>query len=137
MPAEAGIASHWRYQGQEPLLPGQAQFAQDTGEAQAVHSDGGFDPKDYDTAWREVIESLASVDGLTVEAGREVMEDGRVVDLDLATVRKGDKTLRLVDDAQPTADTVARTLTNQGHRVFRVDAQEPGLVERILTALEE
>ena len=105
--------------------------------ASAPPSDEGFDPKDYDAAWSGVMGSLASAEGVTVEAGREVMEDGRVVDLDLATVRKGDHTLRLVDDAQPTADTVAQTLANQGHRVLRVNAEEPGLVERVLAALEK
>ena len=92
------------------------------------------DPEDFAAEWRAVMERLVSVHGMTVEPGNEVIEDGRVIDLDLATVRKGDVELRLVDDGQSTADAVADALAGQGHRVVRVSATETGIVERILSA---
>ena len=103
--------------------------------APAPSAGAGFDPEDFGAEWREVMTGLAAADGVTVEPGDEVMEDGRVIDLDLATVRKGERVLRLVDDAQSTADAVANALANQDHRVLRATATESGLVERILAAL--
>ena len=105
--------------------------------APTLSADEGFDLEDFGAEWREVMANLATADGVTVEPGDEVMEDGRVVDLDLATVRKGDHVLRLVDDAQSTAVTVAHALAKQGHAVLRAKATESGLVERILAALGE
>jgi len=96
-----------------------------------------FDPEDFDLEWREPMTDLAAVDGVTVEPGDEVMANGRVIDLDLATVRKGEQVLRLVDDAQPMADAVANALSDQGHRVLRVSSTQAGLIEQIINALTE
>ena len=95
-----------------------------------------FDPDDFDAAWREPLAQLASSDGVTVEPGDEVMHEGRVVDLDLATVTREGRSVRLVDDAQATAEAVANALASQGHQVLRVRADEADLVDRILSALE-
>ncbi len=64
-------------------------------------------------------------------------DGGRVVDLDLATVRRGERAIRLVDDAKSTADDVANALAAQGHRVLRVRADEQSMTARVLAALEE
>jgi len=95
-----------------------------------------FDPDDFDLAWREPLAQLAGSDGVTVEPGNEVMHEGRVVDLDLATVTREGRSVRLVDDSQATAEAVANALAGQGHQVLRVRADEADLVDRILTALE-
>ena len=96
-----------------------------------------LDLEDFDGPWRETMKVLAATDGVTVEPGDEVMEDGRVVDLDLATVSKGGTAVRLVDDGRSTADDVARALAAQGNRVIRGHAGQPDLVDRILAALAE
>ncbi len=95
-----------------------------------------FDPEDYDEQWQEPLARLASEHGVIVAPGDEVMSGGRVIDLDLAGVRRGEKVVRLVDGAQPTADAVATSLLEQGHRVLRVKHDQDGLIEAILTALE-
>lgn len=95
-----------------------------------------FDPEDFDPAWRSTIMQLAASDGVTVEAGNEVMHEGCVVDLDLATVRRGDRTVRLVDDARASADEVANALATQGQRVVRALATETAVAARVLAALE-
>jgi len=96
-----------------------------------------FDPEDFDPQWQDVMGKLAAVDGLTVEPGDEVMDRGRVVDLDLATVRLGARQLRLVDAGSPSADKLRAVLESQGHVVLTAEASEPGLVERVLSALKE
>jgi len=96
-----------------------------------------FDPEDFDPAWRSTMMQLAGADGVTVEPGNEVMDEGRVVDLDLATIRSEGRTVRLVDDARPNADEVADALAKNGHRVLRARADEKDVVARILAALEE
>ncbi|MCK9462853.1 MAG: DEAD/DEAH box helicase [Proteobacteria bacterium] len=100
-----------------------------------VDSTGGFDPRDYGEEWRPLMESLTSSDGVTVEPGEEVMHEGRVVDLDLATVRKGNRSLRLVDDARSSADAVTHALSSVGCRVMRVRPNELDLTARVLAAL--
>ena len=99
--------------------------------------DEGFEPEHFDIDWRETMQELASTDGVTVEPGDEVMEDERVIDLDLATVSKDGTTVRLVDDGRSTADAVAQALAVQGHRVLRAHAEERNLLDRILAALAE
>jgi ATP-dependent helicase YprA (DUF1998 family)/very-short-patch-repair endonuclease len=96
----------------------------------------GFDPEDFDAAWRPLMIQLAAADGVVVEPGNEVMSDGRVIDLDLATLRKGRRTVRLVDDARASADKVANALAAQGYRVLRARVNEPDALARILAALE-
>ena len=99
--------------------------------------DAGFDAEDFDIDWRETMKALSSTDGVSVEPGDEVMEDGRVIDLDLATVSKDGTTVRVVDDGRSTADAVAQALAGQGHRVLHAHAEEPNLLDRILAALAE
>lgn len=93
--------------------------------------------EDFNAEWRPVVAALAASDGVTVEPGDEVMQGGRVVDLDLATVHKGTQALRLVDDSRSTSSDVASALLSQGHRALRVRASEPDVVARVLAALEE
>ncbi|MXX20024.1 MAG: DUF1998 domain-containing protein, partial [Dehalococcoidia bacterium] len=108
-----------------------------TNQSTATPSHDELDPDDFAAEWRVIVERLVSVHGVAVEPGNEVIEDGRVLDLDLATVRKGDIVLRLVDDGRLTADSVADALARQGHRVVRVSATETDVVKRILSAFEE
>ena len=96
----------------------------------------GFDPEDFDAPWRAVLGELAETDGVVVEPGEEVMAEGRVVDLDLATISKDGIALRLVDDQRATASEVAEALESQGLHVLRVSVSEKGLRGRILEALE-
>ena len=100
-------------------------------------ADAAFDPEDFDASWRSVMIRLAAAEDVSVEPGNEVMDGGRVVDLDLATVRKGERTVRLVDDGKATADDVANALAKQGYRLLRVRSDEPDVVARILVELEE
>jgi len=95
-----------------------------------------FDPDDFDEAWQKAMGELAATDGVSVEPGEEVMDGGRVVDLDLACVRRNDRAVRLVDDARASADEVADALARSGHRVLLVRADEPDVVARVLQALE-
>ncbi|MCP5056574.1 MAG: DEAD/DEAH box helicase [bacterium] len=96
-----------------------------------------FDPEDFDATWRELLSDLAAEPGITVEAGEEVMQDGRVVDLDLATVRRGESVLRLVDGTRASAERVAQALGSQGHRVESVYPDEPDLLQKVISALDQ
>lgn len=96
-----------------------------------------FDPEDFDESWRAAMAQVAATGDVGIEPGEEVMQGGRVVDLDLATIRMGERTVRLVDDAHPSASAVASALQQQGHRVLRVCADQSDVVHRILAALEE
>jgi very-short-patch-repair endonuclease len=102
-----------------------------------LETDDGFDPEDFAPEWRESMTALSAFSGVTVQPGEEVMANGRVIDLDLATVRKGEQVIRLVDDAQPTADAVANALVDQGNQVLHVSSSQPDLIEQVISALTE
>jgi hypothetical protein len=93
-----------------------------------------FDPEDYDADWRDTLVSLIE-QGVTVEPGEEVMSDERVVDLSLAVVKKGNKTLHLVDDKKPSAEAVTAALTVAGQDFLRVGSDDPEVVTRVMEQL--
>ncbi len=96
-----------------------------------------FELDDFEPEWRSTMMQLAESEGVAVEPGNEVMYSGRVLDLDLATVHRGNRTVRLVDDVRASASEVANALANQGHRVVRGQATESTFVSRVLAALDE
>jgi very-short-patch-repair endonuclease len=96
-----------------------------------------FAPEDFDPSWREVFGLLADQAGITIEAGEEVMANGRVVDLDLATVTRGECSLHLVDATKASAEEVEGVLKTQGHRVMHVQPDDTNLLDQILTALDQ
>jgi very-short-patch-repair endonuclease len=96
----------------------------------------GFDPEGFDAAWRPLITQLAATDGIVIELGSEVRNEGRVIDYHLATIRRAAQTVRLVDDACANADEVANALAAQGNRVLRARASESDVLARIFAALE-
>jgi hypothetical protein len=73
----------------------------------------------------------------TIAGGEEVMQGGRVIDQYLASLSRGDRTVRLVDLDAPAAAKVARALEAQGERVLRARASMPDLVARVDAALAE
>lgn len=95
-----------------------------------------FDPDDFDDRWHATLARLAAIDGLAIAPGDEVMKGGRSIDLDLATVTRGERSVRLVDLATAHARAVAAALEEQGHRVVRLKADMTDIVERVVAALE-
>ena len=96
-----------------------------------------FDPEDFEPEWREGMAALAGADGVAVEPGDEVMDSGRVVDLDLATVSRSGHSVRLVNARGPNAARLEAALSAQGHRVLTVESADAGWVDRVLAALGE
>lgn len=92
--------------------------------------------EDFDPQWRPLIALLGDDDGLSVEPGEEVMVDGRVVDLDLATVRRGTRVLRLIDATRESALSVRDALATQGWATLLVRPDAPGQAELVRQALE-
>jgi hypothetical protein len=90
----------------------------------------------FEPAWHAALQALAAA-GLTVAGGEEVMHGGRVIDQYLATLSRGDRTVRLVDLDAPAAAKVARALEAQGERVLRARASMADLVARVDAALAE
>jgi ATP-dependent helicase YprA (DUF1998 family)/very-short-patch-repair endonuclease len=95
-----------------------------------------FDPDDFDDRWHEALAKLAAVEGVTITPGDEVMKGGRAIDLDLATITRGERTVRLVDLSTTNARAVAAALEEQGHRVVRLKADMTDIFERVVAALE-
>ena len=99
--------------------------------------EGTFDPEDFDEEWRPLLERLTAVEGLMVEPARDVMKDGRVLDMDLATLSRDGRTLRLVDGDRSSALSVADALRSRGENVLTLHAGADGTFDAILAELEE
>ena len=91
---------------------------------------------DFDLQWRSLMTALDREEDLSVEPGDEVMQGGRSVDLDLATIRRGEACLHLVDATKDSAEAVAAALESQRFRVLRVRPDEPELFSKIIAAVE-
>lgn len=109
----------------------------DDPDVESESNGSGFDPEDFDEAWRPLMSQLAAAEGLTVDPGRDVMKGGRVVDMDLATIGRADRTLRLVDTDRSSAVPVAEALRSSGESVLTLHAAADGNFEAILAALGE
>ncbi len=95
-----------------------------------------FDPDDYDDTWQNPLKTLAELDGILVEPGDEVMAAGRVVDLTVACIRKGERSLDLIDAEGESASQLMAALKAAGRRAISLRPTEDGLVEKILESLE-
>ena len=95
----------------------------------------GYDPEDYDPKWHSLLGALAADDDVSVTSGEEVMRDGKVVGLDLATIRRGAASVRLVDRDQPQADAIAEALTAQGVLCLVIRATDEDARSRIWAGL--
>jgi ATP-dependent helicase YprA (DUF1998 family)/very-short-patch-repair endonuclease len=82
-------------------------------------SDESFDPSDFEEAWRPVLTELATLKGISVLPGDEILHEGRVVDLCVATITDGRDSVWLVDDSRESADRLVAALESQGRRVLR------------------
>ena len=103
-------------------------------------SDGGdvhasFDPEDFDEPWRPLMARLAAIEGVQLEPGRDVMKGGRVLDMDLATVRRDGHEVRLVDGDEPTAHLIKTTLRSAGETVLALRRGASGSVKAVLAEL--
>jgi ATP-dependent helicase YprA (DUF1998 family)/very-short-patch-repair endonuclease len=95
-----------------------------------------FDPEDFDERWHSALTALAAMPGIAIAPGDEVMKAGRTIDLDLATVTRGERSVRLVDMGRTNARAVASALEEQGHAVVRLRADMGDVVARVVAALE-
>ncbi len=95
-----------------------------------------FDPEDFDVSWREIFLGLVAESGVEIEPGEEVMENGRVLDLYLARVKRAGLEISLIDQGRKTAEEVSGALVRQGHRVLQVRATDPDVQSKVLAELE-
>ena len=105
--------------------------------AEGAENEPSFDPEDFDEGWRPLMERLAAVEGLTVDPGRDVMEEGSVVDMDLATIGWDGRTVRLVDGDRSSAVAVAEALSGTGESVLTLRAGADANFDAVLAALGE
>lgn len=108
----------------------------DTPDAKSESDGSCFDPEDFDEGWRPLMSQLAATEGLRVLPGCDVMERGRVVDMDLATIARDGRTLRLVDGDRASAQSVAEVLRGRGETVLTLHMGGAGNFEAVLQELE-
>ncbi len=111
--------------------------SRDGPDAESESNESCFDPEDFDEEWRPLMRQLAATEGLTVLPGCDVMESGRVVDMDLATIGRDGRTLRLVDADRSLAHSVAEALRDRGESVLTLRVAGAGNYEAVLQELEE
>lgn len=97
--------------------------------------DQRYDPDDFDEEWHPLLDALTAHADLEIEPGSEVMKEGRVLDLDLATIHMDGQTIRLVDGRRPTAAELHALLLEEGEKVLLVMPDQTGVDVEILNAL--
>jgi len=105
--------------------------------------DDGFDPDLFESHWYGLLESLVRRPGVTVEAGGDVVRDGRVVGSYLAEITRAVGTVvataarvRLVDGDAPDAEHARSALGVQGHTIVVVRRSDvDAAVEAVQMAL--
>lgn len=113
--------------------------AQPTLLANVVDQDTSGAPLDldlFDPVWHSFIQALAEVEGIEIEAGGDVMQDGQVVGDFIAEVAQNSAILRFVDTGSPGASVVQQALQAQGYKVLLLDQKTANPIA-ILQALGE
>ena len=91
----------------------------------------------FDITWHPLIQTLASIDGIAVEAGADVTQDGCVVGNFLAEVAQNGCSVRLVDATSPDSQLVQDVLQSQGYKVVSLTPEAHSAAADILKALQE
>ncbi|MFG0319180.1 MAG: DEAD/DEAH box helicase [Planctomycetota bacterium JB042] len=79
-----------------------------------------FEADLFDPAWRPLLERLAAIEGVAVDAGRDVVADGRVTGTTQAEVAFGDRRVELVAPGDD-AERVRRALEAEGREALVLD----------------
>lgn len=102
----------------------------------ALSPSSGLDLDLFDEEWHPLIQALADTDGLSVDAGGDVLRDGRVVGMDVAVVDRNDRQVRIVAAEDPKAAEIAAALAQQGLTPLLLSPEDDQALAAILQALE-
>jgi hypothetical protein len=77
----------------------------------------------FDPVWHGFIQTLAEIEGIAIEAGGDVMQDGQVVGSFIAEVAQNGAIVRLIDSSNSDTPLVQQALQAQGYKVLAVEQQ--------------
>ncbi len=94
------------------------------------------DPWDlFDDKWRPLVSALHAREGVTVEAGGDVVAQGRVVGIAFASVEFEGRVLHLVDRSYPEGVQALAALRNGGDDAVGVHPEDPDTLTLVLSQL--
>jgi len=96
-----------------------------------------LDLDDFDEPWHPVVLALSEREGILVEPGGDVTQNGRVVGPTIAEVRSGERVVFLVDADDPIATAVMAALKGMGKVAVSGVANAPELMSVVIAGLEE
>ncbi|HWE61387.1 MAG TPA: Zn-binding domain-containing protein, partial [Chloroflexota bacterium] len=89
----------------------------------------------FDSAWHPLLHALIARHGLAIEAGADVSHGGAVVGDYLATLTIGDRTIWLIDGADPASEQVRAALEADGRRTLLLQRDiDPATLDTMLGA---
>jgi ATP-dependent helicase YprA (DUF1998 family) len=91
----------------------------------------------FDPVLHGFIQALAEVEGIEIEAGGDVMQNGQVVGNFIAEVAQNGAIVRLVDAGSPDAPVIQHALQAQGYKVLPIDRQAANPADILKTLGED
>ena len=91
----------------------------------------------FDPAWHPLLQFLASINGIIVEAGGDVETNGCVMGSYVASVSRNGCDIRLIDASEPAGAAVQKFLNSQDIATKIVNPHHPDATTQILQALQE
>jgi very-short-patch-repair endonuclease len=116
-----------------PGLFGTIRESRSSSSEQAAN-DTGFDPELYPADWRGILERLSD-DGLSVDPGGDVSDDGRVVGRYIAIVGASlAEPVHLIDRRDPGSNAVGQLLLSRGVKALLIDPTEASAWNEVSSA---
>ena len=90
----------------------------------------------FDEPWHVHVLALANQEGISVEAGGDVMDSGQVVGMTVAVVSRGGLHLHILDADTEGVAQARKALEAEGHRALELKAANMDSLQQVLTVLE-
>lgn len=92
----------------------------------------------FDSGWHLLIQSLSKIEGISIEAGSDVQQNGCVIGSYLADVAREGQTIRVLSDSELNAEQIKSVLEQEGAKVVKVNQNQLELgLAAILMALSK
>ena len=91
----------------------------------------------FEPIWLPILKTLAHTEGIAIDVGLDIDDDGQVIGTCVAQVIKGDRILLMIDQNQSSAFKLQQVLNQQNRPSIAVDPKSPDADKQILCAMQE
>lgn len=91
----------------------------------------------FEPEWHSLIQTLATTENIEVEAGGDVSQNGSVIGVSIAEVKRNQAKIVLLDETDTNCSTVQQVLDQDNVRSLLLNPTHPNALSKILQALED